>query len=73
MSVIPTLVQELLKIFVGRGQKAPLGGTGLRYHKIGLIPGQPSGNSDDKNPGAWVKSRCKALGLSGEGDFGAWN
>ena len=32
----------------------------FRYHKIGLIPGQPLGNSDSKNPGTWVESRFKA-------------
>ena len=35
----------------------------LRYHKIGLVPGQPLGNSDGKNPSTWVESRCKAAGV----------
>ena len=51
------------------GKNQPVGGfrpppacLGLRYHKIGLIQGQPSGNSDGKSPGTWVESRCKASG-----------
>ena len=28
----------------------------LRYHKVGLIPGQPSDKSGGKNPRTWVQS-----------------
>ena len=43
----------------------------LRYHKIGLIPRQLSGNPDGKNSGTWVESRCKASGIVHGGDLGA--
>ena len=41
----------------------------LRYHKIGLIPGQPSGNLDGKNPGTWSKVGAKPRVPSEERDL----